>query len=321
MLNVPTLLVLGAGASKPFGLPTGEELRVQICRVRNLPLAHEFLDAAGVHDADLDGFLRRFTRSALSIDAFLSQNPGSVDLGKKLIAAFILSAEVSNQLWNCGGHGHSDWYGQLWSRLFVGTNRAEDIGRAPLRIVTFNYDRSLEAFLTTSLVSSYEGVSNERATAIISQIPILHVYGSIGTIGQDGIPYGLETRLNDATPDFRRRLMAMAMNLGIRDLHVMPVERDARAIPEVTEYLRWASRIAFLGFAFDEINCARVGSRLVLPTGANRPDIFMTTLGLTDREVERAKRAALPAVQPLPYTPHEERARCLDAVREWDLFS
>ena len=33
MITKKTVLVLGAGASKPFGLPTGKELKNDVCRL------------------------------------------------------------------------------------------------------------------------------------------------------------------------------------------------------------------------------------------------------------------------------------------------
>jgi hypothetical protein len=63
--------VLGAGASKPYGFPTGYELRQRICRME--PNVKKLLLRMGHSEFDLSTFSSAFQESAhLSIDAFIA---------------------------------------------------------------------------------------------------------------------------------------------------------------------------------------------------------------------------------------------------------
>ncbi|ANM30598.1 hypothetical protein ABI59_14975 [Acidobacteria bacterium Mor1] len=76
------------------------------------------------------------------------------------------------------------WYDFLWEAMVEGAYKPAEILSNKLSIVTFNYDRSLEHFLLTSIEHSF-GIETEAAAEIVSALPITHVYGTLG-----GLPYG-----------------------------------------------------------------------------------------------------------------------------------
>jgi hypothetical protein len=90
MIANRTTLILGAGASKPFGYPTGAELRQQI--IKRVGMRFQ--------DPVYEELLNRFRWSLVSsIDAFLaeSENHHLQDIGRVAIVAALAKAEARDQ--------------------------------------------------------------------------------------------------------------------------------------------------------------------------------------------------------------------------------
>ena len=105
MIKIPTVFVLGAGASKPYGYPTGIELRNKIIhrfheRLNNFSFSGKELSEANrrnlIHKSQ--DLTVRFERSGIySIDKFLSLNTNLSNIGRMAIAHHIIQAEISSQ--------------------------------------------------------------------------------------------------------------------------------------------------------------------------------------------------------------------------------
>ena len=91
MPDQKTVLILGAGASAPYGFPTGQALIDWICG--------EFVGVAGglgVGEVEVKQFVSRLRRSgANSIDLFLEHNPDLQRTGKIAIAYAIALVLIS----------------------------------------------------------------------------------------------------------------------------------------------------------------------------------------------------------------------------------
>src|SRR5689334_1883669 len=102
MIKFPTVLILGAGASRPYGFPLANELRLEVIELIQEP------DKPGLAKLLLEcGFSAELIRDfrealagsqAYSIDAFLEYRPGFSDIGKTAIAARLLPREVPKRL-------------------------------------------------------------------------------------------------------------------------------------------------------------------------------------------------------------------------------
>jgi len=85
MINVPTVLVLGAGSSKPYGYPIGSRLKNDIIAELQLSLD---TDSGWINELDIDKelvkeFIKKFDRSPKSsIDSFLAQQKKYTEIGK-----------------------------------------------------------------------------------------------------------------------------------------------------------------------------------------------------------------------------------------------
>ena len=168
MTSHKTVLILEAGASRPYLLPTGGELRDLLLQrnsnsiVKSLQLSgpdqqfyadwYQGLLRDHIAQEQIEHFRRRFAESEfLSIDRFLAFNPEFDDIGRFMIAAILLSCERTPHL-------KGDWYQILFNEL---TTEGPDIPVDLLSVVTFNYDRSLEWYLFRSFRAAFHFSDDE----------------------------------------------------------------------------------------------------------------------------------------------------------------
>ncbi|MFZ3018680.1 MAG: hypothetical protein WA056_09520 [Gallionella sp.] len=285
MITVPTTLVLGAGASKPYGFPSGHELRQLLCS----PAALNGMYQCGFDQRDLEAFSSAFLKSGMpSIDAFLARRGkhkvGSLtdatyaDIGKAAIAYRLIQCERPESI-----HVLPDdhWYQYLWSFI---SDSLDSFGENKLHIITFNYDRSLEYYLLTSLQHSF-GITAQEAAEYLQKIPILHVYGQLATLPELPLQ-GYETRRYH--PDVS---IPAYIEVAARGIRVIDESRDDDEVFEKAySYLRDAERICFLGFGFDPTNVRRLRIDELVQHARLKADlrtrVFATTLGLEAAERE-----------------------------------
>src|SRR5207245_10187881 len=98
VIHRPTVLVLGAGASKPYGFPTALELLAPVyASVHSDSALKTALGACGFKGDDIAAFCRRLRDSGqYSIDSFIEREPRYLDIGKAAIAFQLLHHEHNN---------------------------------------------------------------------------------------------------------------------------------------------------------------------------------------------------------------------------------
>ena len=282
-----TVLILGAGASEPYGLPLGRELLIALCKLAKLPERDErvaVFERGGFELDDVRRFGTALHRSAAnSIDTFLARRRELSDLGKLAIACEICPREGADAF-HAGLNGH--WYAHLWNRMHRDIEAFRDVPHANhLRVITFNYDRSLEFFLYNAILNFY-GCTPDDAQAVLDQLQILHVYGQVGPFHHAGLQGGMRYGPHPH-PELYVRAAA-----GIN------IIADARAeSPNFAESRRWleeAEFICFVGFGFDQLNLERLDVASVMGVRPSRPYICASTLGMTAAEIGQAKRMIVP---------------------------
>lgn len=284
MITKKTVLVLGAGASMAYGLPSGDELRALVCeglkpggQVRST-LALAPLGGTFFPENAIDSFQHALTNShPYSIDAFLAKRKHLVSIGKRAIAAALLPCERNDGLfgdWDNrtlrppsepiamntlsfrAGHprpGCGHWY----KRLVKNMEPEAQFEKNNLSVITFNYDRSFEHYMYTALRNVFDSqeMPDEAVAQKVSAIRIVHVYGQLGAVpwdtsSEEHVPYG-------AHPGNEGWLAHV--NAAAKSIQIMPEARqDSPAFGAAHKLLEEAERIYFLGFGFDQMNVKRL---------------------------------------------------------------
>lgn len=208
MIKSRTTLVLGAGASCPYGYPLATELLDWIQEVTEPRSVNQaktaamyddlkpalddkmsyvwFLISKGFRQEQITAFHERLLVSSNeTIDRFLRNNPSHRELGKALISYALLKTEMrstrngnfvekSDRLIRTPAK--SSWYKSLLSILQNQCENGEEFCRRnSVQVITFNYDTSFEFFLAQNKDTSerFQGTDFNEA------IPTEHVYGKI----------------------------------------------------------------------------------------------------------------------------------------------
>jgi hypothetical protein len=278
LITTKTAFVLGAGASKPYGLPLGLELYNNVIQHfgRNISgggRKQDLLDA-GYPPAAIDAFVDALRLSGLtSLDAFLEKRTAFMDVGKAILAIEILRAENGGLLW---ATGVDNWMQYLFSKMV--TKTVEQFSENTMSFITYNYDRTLEQFLFHSLNNLY-GKDPDLSAKAVSEIPIVHLHGRLGYLHWQRskgveIPFQVSQPIHPQILEECRR--------QIRIVHEDIQDRDEE-FKLAHRILTDADRIYFLGFGYGAENCRRLEFD-ELDVGRAEG----TAIGLTVRERETA---------------------------------
>ena len=259
MINEKTVFVLGAGASCPYGYPSGKSLRKEIC-FDFLDQYHTFIsDKEHISEPEIELALKEvkkftdgfFKSSTKSIDKYLSRNPQYRYFGKMAIVLRILHAENKSKFReeaeNVINRQHQDWYSYLFERMtedFFNPNQY-NISDNKIAFITFNYDRSLEQILYESLKYSFSTINNTDIEKELNKIKITHIFGQIAKLpwqdNRSGIYYKYSINL-------------LNLDYLVKNIRVIYDERYETTIKEARKLISEASQIFFLGFGYAKEN-------------------------------------------------------------------
>lgn len=299
MFQPKTLFVVGAGASKEAGLPTGSELTATIADKVDIKFRgyneqfsgeYEIADALMSHVQDIGGKIDHYTDAcwhirdampqASSIDNFIDQQgDDKIELcGKLAIVRSILEAEKDSLLFLNGRERdptlrfndlEGTWYTYFMQILTDGC-RKENIYKIfeGMCFITFNYDRCIEHFLFHAL-QNYYNIKPEKAAGIMQGFKIFHPYGMVGRMPWQG--EGASTAFGANVSG--RNLLSLAEQIKTYTERV----EDHAAMTEIRREVLEAEIIVFLGFAFHPQNM-----RLIYPDiPGNATRVFATARGIS----------------------------------------
>lgn len=256
MIATETVLILGAGVSKPYGYPTGKELLRELYIETGRPRWKDLLMAHGHTESDIQAFRSELVGSQLpTIDAFLAHRPEFRELGHASIAISLLAKEDPG-VFSDLGRREAGIYSLLFQRWAAPA--WDDLGRNKLSIVTFNYDRSFEHFFFEALKHSYNKSDGAVADFLnTNAIPIIHVHGILGPLPwqsqTDGHEYAQLLNSGVSPHTIGERIAKAAKG----------IYTDTGSAPQefifAKERIRTARRIYFLGFGYDALNLERLG--------------------------------------------------------------
>ena len=260
MIKTPTVFILGAGASMPYGFPSGAELAAHICQ------AGSDLQPFGVSQKENDEFVIELRNSGQSsVDAFLEHRPEFLHVGKVAIAYHLIQREDSLELLS----RNRDWYTWLLNKMTVGTPFRE-FKNNRVFLITFNYDRSLEQFLFSRLCSLY-GKSQENVASALNDLPFVHLHGRMGYL-----PW--QSKEEAKTRAYTAAIKPEAVAVAAEGIKVITENFDgSEELGQAQQLMKDAERIAILGFGYNVVNMAR----LQVPLSKT---VLGTCFGLTEAE-------------------------------------
>jgi hypothetical protein len=280
MISRPTVFVLGAGASAPYGFPLGAKLVEQILRDLRPESGTQYVQAvmkaAGAGPDAIDAFLLdlRFSRRS-SVDRFLQTRPEYAAIGKAAIAGLLIPRENDMVLAE-----RSDWLAYLLDHM-IGDKDPESFKSNNLTVITFNFDRSFERALFLALRASY-GLENVYAMELASHVPVYHVHGDLGWPSWMGTPTGSGPAWErDYTPQFDEHALMSAAN-RIRLIHEEIT--DQHRLEPMMSKIQEALDICLIGHSFQVANFARLKLNEPLP----KATIYATRVDCTNAEAEPA---------------------------------
>lgn len=268
MFAKKTVFVVGAGASKDYGLPIGNEFKQQIAAAvvdendrtlfaalyQNATQGQANAYAAATHQI-AEGVIL-----APSIDRYMDVhqgNPAILHVGKLAIAHGIQAAEVGSRLQpddndRIGLAGVADtWLPQLFMQMQEGVRREE-----PHKIfeniafVCFNYDRIIQHFMFHA-VRTFFALDDQATAEALSHLKIVHPYGRIGLLPWE--PHENEVPVVPFTRFLvnSRKLLNMANQIKT---FTEQVAEDDGAYLKTREYITAAQQVVFLGYGFLDQN-------------------------------------------------------------------
>ncbi|MCH7827247.1 MAG: hypothetical protein IIC75_04620 [Bacteroidetes bacterium] len=285
MVSDETVLILGAGASKPYGFPTGLELRKDII-FNLLPLLRENIDKIKIgSDFDRNPFIIKIKEligtfqksSTSSIDLFLTRDKDFYHLGKQIITILLANYEIKSKFREEIENSEYDWYFNFYEALtkdIINSDEISKFAKNKVSVITFNYDRSLEHFLYESLVNSFRSKEGEIED-LMRKFKIIHVYGKLALLPWEfpngGVEYGSVNLMYD-------------FEVYSKNLQIIYDERETKT-EEIVELISKAKKIFFLGFGYAEENLTAIGFDQTILNLDQR--IYGTAYKLTEAEITK----------------------------------
>lgn len=268
--------IIGAGASVPYGMPTGAGLKKQIISYANSAYT-EFksgrIDQSypGLLDKDpedgvaLDSFRKDFSLSPVtSIDAFLAAQPQYTSVGKYFISLCLIEAEKNSQI-DLTPEGC--WLSYLFNAMEL-NRKPERLSR--IRFISFNYDRLIERFFDSAAKSTF-GDGTRQYHKLIDSLSIVRIHGDLGAYNRKDFNFA------KANPFDRKRANTAMANIQI--VHEGEESTVAKSI------LSRSMSIISMGLGYSADNLAKIWPRHF----EVKPEFKGTGYGMKKGERERVK--------------------------------
>jgi hypothetical protein len=274
MLNKPTVFVLGAGASKAYGFPTGGELQDQIVSALRDPsdtLSQALLQYTPFDLNAIEEFWQALKSSQdKSVDAYIDRQHRFEPIGKAVMAASLITYEdpsIFDLVTPTAMPGR--WYPELFSHFQPREYPVPEW----LKIITYNFDRSFEYALF-----NHRG-RNAKLVADLRGRSVWHLNGTLG------IPHFEDAM--DGQRDFDTSLTKETIDVAARGIRtISEVDRHASPFLEHQCALAGAKIVCFLGFGFHAANMVRLLGDWRRMTDAH---IIASALGLSKDDKDRAR--------------------------------
>ncbi|MET3925251.1 hypothetical protein [Devosia sp. 2618] len=312
-VNSKTLFVLGAGASKEIGFPTGAELKHKLAARLNIRFPDGWTQSSGdpaITDAlrsvvegpkgrggDINRYLDKTRRMvaalplALSIDNYIDaqEDDDIAFLGKLAVVREIAECEKNSAIYfkevsdvpAMLGRVTSTHYHGLFQLLTEGLRKSnvEDIFEN-VSFISFNYDRSLEWYLQHA-IQNFFSLDDSRTKEVMSRLQVIHPYGTIGSLPavarqNNAVRFGISGR--DDYVDLAKGIRTFTEQISDEALS-LAIDIEVKS----------AVRMVFLGFGYHDINMQTLAT-----TGkTNLRQVIGTAYGFSESDIDTIKSSVV----------------------------
>ncbi len=306
MVKDNTVIVVGAGASKEFGLPIGSELLYEVSKVLRISREGPRID-----DEIIDSALEIYTYKFKPHDPYYGQK-SLISAAKNIIQAIPLSLSIDNLIDErkdkdievCAKIGIAktildaeknstiyfnpkDSYNldfekskQTWlNHIFKIIKQNCDFDSLPERLdqvkfIVFNYDRCVEHYIYNAIQNAYS-VNEYEAKRCMQHLDVYHPYGKVGSLpwmdNENPIEFGESIK-----PD---KLVSLLNELKT---FTEGIDKQESEILWIRKSISEATTVLFLGFGYHSLNLRLLYSDGFKHVKSNKVKYFGTTLGESD---------------------------------------
>ncbi|HEU5068838.1 MAG TPA: hypothetical protein VFV96_00305 [Verrucomicrobiae bacterium] len=242
-----TVIIAGAGASKPYGLPLGRELRDLVLKIRTTDSNLKLLKQFNISQEDFRGFRADLQMSAIStVDSFLEKRPTWMTVGKIAMAMALDGKENEEKLFP-PNHPRDHWYESLWQSL--NCNSWSALKKKRVRVVTFNYDRTFECYFCGVIANNLR-VSRSKAAEWLTEEFVVHPHGTLGKYKGEHLHW-----MSMERPDQYERIKLASKSIVV----ISEANTKTAAFSAARSLLKASDNFVFLGFGYHSKNMERLG--------------------------------------------------------------
>jgi hypothetical protein len=279
-----TTLILGAGASKEYGYPLGSQLIKDIVELD----VSEYIKKPKELEIARHWQIQLRNAQRPSIDDFMNRNPVISANLRPLMLIKMLEYENEAALFKLN---ESHWYQTFFGPLIGAEIEDTKANFEKVKVLTFNYDRSLEYYLMRQLQSCHQ-ISEASAFGLLKNLEIIHVYDRLHPFPEETddidmmkLQYG-----PDKNRDSQEAVFESATKLAKHRIKTCfepsPYSEKCHSI------LSNSRNILFLGFAYHENNLKALNYNF---RDGKEKRLYGTCLGMDKRVVE-SLRPELPNI-------------------------
>ena len=304
-----TVFIIGAGASKEAGMPTGEELKKEIADKLDIRFDtwedkfengdYEIVKALRikVNPPGIRGSIGPYVQEAhqivsampqaISIDNFIDNHRGNEKLalcGKLAIVRSISDAEQRSLLYFERNRVDSNidfnrllntWYPIFFQKLTENCipKQLEDRFKS-ITLIIFNYDRCVEHYLCNSLKNYYK-IEERAAAKLVNSINIYHPYGSVGRLPWEN----KDTSVDFGTDIDADKLLQLAQ--GIKTF-TEGTDPGSSEISKIRKHIGIADKLVFLGFAFHSQNLELIDPKIKSNVNPHNVNCFASAYRISE---------------------------------------
>jgi hypothetical protein len=283
-------VVTGAGGSKPYGFPTGKELKT--LTVEHLSVQGQIFNTVmrgseHFHFArdDVNDFCNLLNDDELneSVDAFVSGHVNDPRIDEFTAIAKCATAAIIAQFEDPAELTDDDWYTVLLKQMFEGKNTLATFKENRVNFVTFNFDRSLEKYLIMKLRKQFNKSDSEIGEYLRDNFRFIHVHGSLGTLWEDS---NGQSRRYETTFSSDQDLIEVAER--IKFISDQMTSEEEQIVTIAKEVVASADIVDLFGVGYHAINMQRLGmggGSEVIALPAHK--FFGTVTGLSPIDISR----------------------------------